>query len=156
MNCQICNNTGRKPGSQYNDCTAPGCTAAESRASLEDLCKLQPAHHTEEEICWWAFGRGQESLRGRITELEREVAANRQQIAQLERELSAERMVHGATKRLKEQLDAQLKAAPLPPSDICEGCNGHGMVGNIINSDVCPFCQGSGKTTADNGGGNGN
>lgn len=57
------------------------------------------------------YYHGQKSQAERITQLEREVAANRQQIAQLERELSAERMVHGATKRLKEQLDAQLKSS---------------------------------------------
>lgn len=59
--------------------------------------------------------------RERIAELEREVAANRQQIAQLDRELSAERMVHGATKRLKEQLDAQLQALKAAPSPADNG-----------------------------------
>ncbi len=67
------------------------------------------------------FRHGQASVVGRITELEREVAANRQQIAQLDRELSAERMVHGATKRLKEQLDAQLQALKAAPSPADNG-----------------------------------
>jgi hypothetical protein len=26
----------------------------------------------------------------------------------------------------------------------CRGCNGHGMVGNILDSDTCPFCKGTG------------
>lgn len=35
----------------------------------------------------------------------------------------------------------QLKAKHKPA---CKGCNGHGMVGNVIDSDICPFCKGSG------------
>lgn len=27
----------------------------------------------------------------------------------------------------------------------CEGCNGHGMVGNILEQDHCSFCFGTGQ-----------
>lgn len=27
----------------------------------------------------------------------------------------------------------------------CEGCNGEGLVGNILNTDTCPFCKGTGE-----------
>ena len=30
---------------------------------------------------------------------------------------------------------------------ICQGCNGYGMVGNILHSETCPFCQGTGGNT---------
>lgn len=35
----------------------------------------------------------------------------------------------------------------------CEGCNGHGLVGNILDTDTCQFCHGSGnerREAADN------
>lgn len=35
MTCSVCNNTGRRPGSEFLDCTEPGCNAAEERAELE-------------------------------------------------------------------------------------------------------------------------
>ena len=27
----------------------------------------------------------------------------------------------------------------------CTGCNGHGLVGNILDTDQCPFCFGTGE-----------
>lgn len=37
------------------------------------------------------------------------------------------------------------QAAPASPEPAaCGGCYGHGMVGNIIDQDVCPFCKGTG------------
>lgn len=30
----------------------------------------------------------------------------------------------------------------------CEGCGGHGLVGNILDTQQCPFCEGSGITPA--------
>jgi hypothetical protein len=37
-----------------------------------------------------------------------------------------------------------VKAEATERIDKCSGCNGNGMVGNILNTDYCPFCKGSG------------
>ena len=31
-------------------------------------------------------------------------------------------------------------------SPVCWGCNGEGLVGNILETDECPFCKGTGKS----------
>lgn len=45
------------------------------------------------------------------------------------------------TNELVSQIDAVLAQ---PEQETCKGCNGNGMVGNILDTVVCPFCKGSG------------
>jgi hypothetical protein len=40
------------------------------------------------------------------------------------------------------------RAEPQKPAT-CEGCNGQGMVGNILDTVECPFCHGSGEQGAE-------
>jgi len=41
---------------------------------------------------------------------------------------------------------------PTPSGDAkCQGCNGHGLVGNILDTDTCPFCKGTGTTSGEVG-----
>lgn len=56
-----------------------------------------------------------------------------------------------ASDKLREVVNEVLAAAPTTATSSnasaakCEGCNGQGMVGNILDSDTCPFCKGSGE-----------
>lgn len=91
-------------------------------------------------VYYHGVAAGSDLQRARVAELDREVTTNRQKIMQLDRELSAERMVHGVTKRLKEQLDAQLKAAPAPQWLPIESAPNGGCLIDILMPNGTRWC----------------
>ena len=52
------------------------------------------------------------------------------------------------TWRKREIMEAQAAADQEQGEPVtCDGCNGNGVVGNILDTAECPFCQGTGIDT---------
>lgn len=52
--CKVCNNTGKKPGSDYLDCSAPGCNAIAERIDLNKFLASQRGLVSDElqDLAW--------------------------------------------------------------------------------------------------------
>lgn len=72
------------------------------------------------------------------------IRAMKSEIADLRAALQAQQGDAPADCRKYCQREADEAAKPK-----CKGCDGHGMVGNILDSDTCPFCKGSGAEDDD-------
>jgi hypothetical protein len=73
--CANCGGTGRNPGSDYNDCTAPGCTAATERVELEKfVAGMGPGalQMDADAVIWAIHSRATEASTARIAHLTHE------------------------------------------------------------------------------------
>lgn len=61
--CPVCEGSGRRPGSDYLDCGAPGCTAAQERATLESLVRSW-GRIDQVELIWRVYQLGIEVNEG--------------------------------------------------------------------------------------------
>jgi DnaJ-class molecular chaperone len=77
-------------------------------------------------------------------------AAEAEGLSQALQETTDERLKDLVERRLMYALHAAQEAQKHEASEEseaqdCDACNGQGLVGNILDTDTCPFCDGSGK-----------